>query len=143
MSTHTSPFEAAFADMLQAAAEHAARTVLAELRPAAQPSPLALDDLGLEPMRAYTAREAARLLGITENSIYKIDEAELPRVRRNGTAIGFLGIHIIGYMHRLPPVDVAGCVERMRARLLEQAEAARPGPVRPLRSAAPGKTRVM
>ena len=104
---------------------------------------LDLQHLGLEPLRAYRVEEAARLLGTSESAVYKIDEAELPRVRRNGSAIGFLGIHIMGYMHRLPPVNVAGCVERMRERLLEQAEAARPTAVRVLHAGRPGKTKVL
>ena len=141
-SQHTDPLGVAFKAMVQEAvaealAQHEARCAAEHRAPG-----LSIQDLGLEPLRAYPVKEAARLLGTTESAVYKIDEGELPRVRRNGTAIGFLGIHIMGYMHRLPPVDVAGCVERMRRRMMEEAERARPT-VRPLHSEKPGKTRVM
>lgn len=101
-----------------------------------------VDALGMEPLRAYTVKEAAHLLGVTVSSVYKIPETELPRVRRNGTAVGFLGINLLCYMHQMPPVDVAGLVERMRRRLLAEAETVRPT-VRAFRPPEGGKTRVM
>jgi len=105
-----------------------------------QPAEMDFAAMGLEPLRAYTVGEAAHLLGIAEGSVYKIPPNELPRVRRNGTAIGFLGINILCYMHQAEPVDVAGLLERMRRRLTEEADAARPV-VRPLNPT--GKTRVL
>ena len=137
------PISLAIAEAVKrAVAEALAQHEAARQGPPA-PDAFDLQRFGLEPLRAYRVEEAARLLGTSESAVYKIDEAELPRVRRNGSAIGFLGIHIMGYMHRLPPVDVAGCVERMRERLLEQAEAARPTAIRALHAGRPGKTKVL
>ena len=92
------------------------------------------------PLRAYSAEEVAEILGTTRiNSIYEIPASELPRVRRVGRAVGYLGINMLCYMHGLPPVDVAGAVEAFRERLLDE----RPSVVQPLRPSEPGKTRVL
>ncbi len=109
--------------------------LLSEMRPA-----LDLHELGIVPLRAYSAEEVAELLGVARtNSIYEIPETELPRVRRIGRAVGYLGINVLCYMHSLPPVDVAGAVEAFRARLLDE----RPSVVQPLRPDEPGRTRVL
>ena len=101
---------------------------------------LDLDELGIVPLRAYSAEEVAELLGVARtNSIYEIPETELPRVRRIGRAVGYLGINILCYMHSLEPVDVAGAVEAFRARLLDD----RPLALKPRQPDEPGKTRVL
>ncbi len=95
-------------------------------------------DLGIAPLRAYSAEEVAEILGTTRiNSIYEIPEDELPRVRRIGRAVGFLGINILCYMHSLPPVDVAGAIEEYRERLMRDR-----ANIRPLRAQSEGKTRI-
>ena len=101
---------------------------------------LDLNDLGIAPLRAYSAEEVAEILGTTRtNSIYEIPERDLPRVRRVGRTVGYLGINVLCYMHGLKPVDVAGAVEQFRARLLDE----RPSSVRPLYPDQQGKTRVL
>ncbi len=101
---------------------------------------LNLNDLGIAPLRAYSAEEVAEILGTTRiNSIYEIPERELPRVRRVGRAVGYLGINVLCYMHGLKPVDVAGAIEQFRARLLDE----RPSSVKPLHPDERGKTRVL
>ena len=101
---------------------------------------LDLNDLGIAPLRAYSAEEVAEILGTTRtNSIYEIPERDLPRVRRVGRTVGYLGINVLCDMHGLQPVAVAGAVERFRARLLDE----RPSSVRPLHPDQQGKTRVL
>ena len=96
--------------------------------------------LGLDPLRAYSAKEVAEMLGTTRvASVYEIPENELPRVKRIGSTVGFLGINVLCYMHSLDPMDVAGAVERYRERLLDE----RPRAVQPLHPQQPGKTRVL
>lgn len=90
-------------------------------------------------MRVYSAKEVAKLLGIKRvASVYEIPEDELPRVKRVGTTVGYLGINVAAYMHGLPPVDVAAAVEAYRQRLMQD----RPN-VRPIRPAEGGKTRIL
>ena len=106
----------------------------------AHPAPLDLPALGLDLFRAYSAKEVAQLLGIKwVASVYEIPDDELPRVRRIGKKVGFLGINVLCYMHALEPVDVAGALERYRERLLDE----RPAAVQPLHPQQPGKTRVL
>jgi len=100
---------------------------------------------GIEPMRVYTAEEVAELLRTgmdgreraSIESVYRIDRRDLPRVRRIGTKIGFLGINILCYMHGLEPVDMEHIIEQYRARLMDE----RPK-VKPLRRDA-GETRLL
>ncbi len=118
-------------DIIAGVAEH----LLSEMRPT-----LDLHELGIVPLRAYSAEEVAELLGVARtNSIYEIPETELPRVRRIGRAVGYLGINILCYMHSLPPVDIAGAVEAFRERLLDE----RRSVVKPFRPNEPGKTRML
>ena len=103
-------------------------------------APLDLSAMGLDPLRAYSAKEVAEMLGTSRvASVYEIPEDELPRVRRIGSAVGFLGINVLCYMHSLEPIDVAGALERYRERLLDE----RPAAVQPLHPKEPGKTRVL
>ncbi len=81
--------------------------------------------------------EAVRLARVA--SVYEIPEDELPRVRRIGSKVGFLGINVLCYMHALEPVDVADAVERYRQKLLDE----RPASVQPLHPKQPGKTCVL
>ncbi len=93
--------------------------------------------LGLDPLRAYTAKEVAQMLGTDRvASVYEIPDDELPRVRRIGASVGFLGINVLCYMHRLPPVDVARAIDEYRSRLMQD----RPT-VRPIRAGGP--TRIL
>ena len=123
----------------EALAEHEAG------RPAAPQVDGTLDlmQMGLEPMRVYTPEEVAQLIGTTRvQSVREIPESELPRVRRIGSNIGYLGLNVLCYIHGLPPVDMEVAIENYRQRL----EADRPN-VRPLHSTSGadtnGKTRVM
>ena len=96
---------------------------------------------GIEPMRVYTAEEVAELLRTgmdgRENtntaSVYRIDKRDLPRVKRIGTKIGFLGINVLCYMHGLEPIDMERVIEDYRARLMND----RPK-VKPLRNSTAG-----
>ena len=113
--------------------------VAARLQGAHRQSAEDLEALGIEPMRAYSARETARLLGTRRvASVYEIPEDELPRVRRIGSGVGFLGINILCYMHGLPPLDMEAAIEQYRQHLIQD----RPT-VRALRPSEPGKTRVL
>ncbi len=113
--------------------------VVEHLKQTPGPSPLDLASLGLEPLRAYSAKEVAKLLGTARvASVYEIPEDELPRVRRIGSAVGFLGINVVAYMHGLAPVDVAAAVEQYRDRLMHD----RPT-VRALHTPTDGKTRIL
>ena len=96
-------------------------------------------DLGLEPLRVYTAKEVARLLGTTRvASIYEIPEEELPRARRIGSGVGFLGLNVLCYVQGRPPVDLDALIDRYRDRLMQDRH---PTAVRPLHEN--GKTRVL
>lgn len=98
-----------------------------------------IEGLGVEPLRAYKAEEVARMLGTKRvASVYEIPEEQLPRVRRIGSSIGYLGINVLAYMHGLPPVDVEAMVESYRKRIMDD----RPK-VLPLRSDAGGRTRLL
>ena len=134
--TAPEPFAAYFEEMKQAIIAGVTERLLSEL----QRPTLDLHELGIMPLRAYSAEEVAEILGTTRiNSIYEIPERELPRVRRVGRAVGYLGINVLCYMHGLKPVDVAGAIEQFRARLLDE----RPSSVKPLHPDERGKTRVL
>ena len=95
--------------------------------------------LGIDPLHAYKAKEVAKMLGTKRVAdVYGISEDELPRVRRGGTAFGYLGINILCYMHRLPPVDIAASIERHRRQLLDE----RPVAVQPMHPRNGQKTRI-
>lgn len=99
-----------------------------------------LDDpsaVGFDPMRAYTAQEVADLLSVHVNSVYLIPEDELPRVRRINKDYGYLGINVLCYMHRRPPIDLERSIEDYRSRILNDR------PVRPLNPELQEKTRVL
>jgi len=126
--------------MLAGIVERVSQQLLNQLQKVDQPAAsLPVDHLGLEPMRAYTAREVADILGIKRlASVYEIPDHLLPRVRRIGSSIGFLGINVLCYMHDLPPVNVAGVVEAYRKRLLDEKPIVRPLPI-----SKGGRTRVL
>lgn len=93
--------------------------------------------LGIEPLRTYDAKEAAHILGIKRvQSVYEIPDEDLPRVKRIGSNVGFLGINLLCYSHGLAPVDMTAAIEQFRARLMSD----RPN-VQPLRPT--GKSRVV
>lgn len=123
--------------LVERAVRNATADLAVQLRTTRPEKPL--DDLGIDPMRAYTVKEVAQMLGTKRvASVYEIPEEELPRVKRIGSHLGFLGINVLCYMHGLPPVDVAALVERYRERLIQD----RPK-VQPLRTVENGKTRVL
>lgn len=98
-----------------------------------------LDSSKLEPMKAYSAEEVAGWLGINRvESVYEIPNDELPRVRRIGRNIGYLGINVLCYMHNLPPVDIRAVTEGYRDRLMQE----RPNVI-PLHPHSEEKTRVL
>lgn len=97
------------------------------------------DALGFEPLRVYSAKDAARVLGIERiASMYEIPETDLPRVRRIGSSIGFHGINLLAYALRRPPVDVEAAFDRYRETIMKDRPA-----VRPLNQDAQGLTRVL
>lgn len=99
---------------------------LAEKIPRPQPIELSFDELGIEPLKAYTAKEAAHFIGSHQTSVYEIPEAELPKVRRVGTGVGYLGINILLYVHGLPPVDLKRRLEEYREALMRNRSAVKP-----------------
>ena len=69
-------------------------------------------------LRAYSVDEVARMLGTSRvNSVYEISEEELPRVRRIGRNVGYLGINVLAYMHGLDPVDMESHIRLYRRQL--------------------------
>ncbi len=140
LSGHTAPEPArdpiaAYVDRVK---EEIIDGVVARLQPLHSEPDLA--SLGLDPLRAYSAKEVAELLGTRRlASIYEIPEDELPRVRRIGRAVGFLGINVLCYMHGLAPVDVPGAIETFRERLMQE----RRPTVRPLHPRKEDKTRIL
>jgi hypothetical protein len=113
--------------ILEAVAERAARKVLesqAEARPVTPA--LDFDRHGIEPLRVYSVKETAHFLGTNRlASVYTIDKERLPRANGVGSAVGFLGIHILCYMADLPPVDIRSAVQDFRERLLNDRRALR------------------
>ena len=106
-----------------------AEAVAAKLRRDLERPTIALDDLGVELMRVYDVRDTARLLSCSEAAVRHIPEAELPKARRVGTGIGYLGINIMLYSHGLPPIDMTSVLEEYRRSLLRDrptVEALRP-----------------
>ena len=131
------------AAFVEAIAQRTAEIMLERLQGrGAAPAVRDLEALGMEGldlMRAYSAKEVAALLGTQRvDSVYEISEDELPRVRRVGAHIGFLGINVLCYMHGLPPVDMAAAIEAYRAKL----ENDRPT-VLPMRAGKNNMTRVL
>ena len=110
----------AFEAMMSNVVDQAAQRFLIQIQQNAQLSSSILDSDSINLMRAYTAREVAQMLGINRvASVYEIPENELPRVRRIGTSIGFLGINVLCYMHGQPPVDMGAAIEQYRDRLMK------------------------
>jgi len=110
------PFDAFFAS-LNDQLDEIKSMVTASARPA-----LPAGDLGIELGRAYSPKEVAHLLGTSRTkSVYEIPEEELPRVRRIGSGIGFLGINVLCYMHGMPPVDMQSVIEGYRETLMKSA----------------------
>lgn len=98
-----------------------------------------IDESGLDPMKVYSPQEVAELLGTNRiESVYAIPENELPRVKRIGTRIGYLGINLLCYMHNMPPVDMPAVIENYRERLMQGAPK-----VQPLHPNKPGMTKVL
>lgn len=114
------PFGSAFSHLARSIAEQVAEQVRRSLQPAVAAPALDFAALDIHPMRAYSASEVASFLGTErEQSIYEIPADLLPRVRRIGRNVGFLGINVLCYMHGLPPVDVPAAIEMFRTRVVQ------------------------
>ena len=110
----------AFETIMASIVDQAAKRILSHVQNNDQSPAQLIDCDGFDLMRAYSAKEVARLLGINRvASVYEIPENELPRVRRIGTSIGFLGINVLCYMHGQPPVDMGAAIEQYRDRLMK------------------------
>ena len=108
-------FDAFFGSLLQQMAEIKASI------DAHSSAPLLENDLGIELMRAYSAKDVAHFLGTERvQSVYEIPGAELPAVRRIGSNKGYLGINILCYMHGLKPVDMKSAIEGYRKKLMDE-----------------------
>ena len=98
-----------------------------------------LENTGLNLMKVYSPQEVCEILGTERvESIYAISQEELPRVKRLGTRIGYLGINLLCYIHNLPPIDMESVVKAYRDRLMSEAPT-----VRPINAEASGKIRVL
>lgn len=86
--------------------------------PASQSVELAFDDLGIEPMKLYTAEETAHVLGCHVTSVRQLSAAELPKQRRVGKGIGYYGINILLYQNEMPPINMTGWLEDYREALM-------------------------
>lgn len=112
----TNPFDAFIASLSEQLAE-IKLMVEASNKPDLPPN-----SLGIELGKAYTPKEVAHLLGTKRlKSIYEIPESELPRVRRIGSGVGFLGVNVLCYMHGLPPVDMDSVIEGYRDSIMQAA----------------------
>ena len=91
-------------------------------------SPITLDfeELGIEPMKCYTAKQTADFLGCHKVSVYQIPENELPKQRRAGNGVGYYGINILLYQNGLPPVDLTRRLEEFREVLMRARPAVQP-----------------
>lgn len=97
------------------------------------------DQHGIRPMRLYTAKEVADILGVKRvQSIYEISEDKLPRSQRTGTTHGYLGINVLAYIAEVPPVDVGAAVEAFREKIMADRTV-----VQPLRSEGDQRRRIM
>lgn len=92
-----------------------------------EPTELLSTHSTIELLKPYTAKEVAALLGVRRvESIYEIPLEDLPRVKRIGSSIGYLGINVLCYMLSLPPVDMQAIVEQYKAQLNEEARQINP-----------------
>ena len=110
------------ANMFEQLAERVADIVCERLEIAVQKPAYEIPELdGIDLMRAYSAKEVAYLLGTERiESVYNICETDLPRVKRIGSRIGFLGINVLCYMHGLKPVDMKSAIEHYREKLEQE-----------------------
>lgn len=89
----------------------------------------AMSDQVIAPFRAYTAREAAALLGFSKwQTIYDIPENELPKclVGPARKSIRYFGADLLAYLKGAPPIDVGVILDQLRSRI------SAPAPVRPM-----------
>ena len=128
------------ASMFEQFAERAADKLEERLRPLIEVQRAGLlQEAGIDLIKAYSPQEVAELLGTNRiESVYAIPADELPRVRRIGSRIGYLGINVLCYMHGMPPVDMEAVLESYRERLMKEAPN-----VLALKPEKPGLTRVM
>ena len=81
------------------------------------------DKSGIEPMKVYSYKSTAEILDTPIKSVYNIPEDELPRVRRAGSSVGFLGIQLLRYIHGLDPINTEKMVDELSEVVKEQLEA--------------------
>jgi hypothetical protein len=108
-------------------------SLLASKLGAAQAPPVPPMVSKLDPFKAYDAKEVAELLGLTPAAVYAIPEDRLQRVYTGstGTAVRFLGIHILYHLagRRGPSM------EELASSMASTVSSSRPSaPVRPLKS---------
>ena len=99
---------------------------IAAKMPQQDPIELSFEELGIEPMKLYTAAEVAHFLGCHKVSVYQIPEAELPKQRRAGTGVGYYGINVLLYQNGMPPVDLTKRLEEYREALMRDRPAVKP-----------------
>lgn len=112
-----------FTGFLESLIDNLATSLEERLKPhLLQPAQLLNTETTFELMKLYTAKEVAAFLGVKRiESIYEIPQGELPRVKRIGSSIGYLGINVLCYMLSLPPVDMKALVVQYKAQLEEEA----------------------
>ena len=111
-----------FTGFLESLVDNLATSLEKRLKPhLLQPAQLLSQENTIELMKPYTAKEVAAFLGVNRvESIYEIPPDELPRVKRIGSSIGYLGINVLCYMLSLPPVDMQALVLQYKAQLEEE-----------------------
>ncbi len=96
-----------------------------------------LRDHALVPWRLYTAKEVAKVMGISDKAVYAIPEVVLPRTRVGEAQSGvrYLGLYVMCYLlgGELPDVDL----------IVEEARRSIQGRARLLKMGKNGKTRVL
>lgn len=147
------PFGAAFAalagqiadQVAERSREHIAAAV-AQARKEAYADALAAAG-ELKWFKAYSTREAAELLAMHPSDVTRIPEKELPKrkIGLNRGRNGYLGIDILCYQLRRPPVDLGALVDRVGGCDIRPTNVPAPAApvVRPIRAGMPGKTRVL
>lgn len=110
--------------MFEALAERVAEKMMQRIQPLVEDLQPGLDkfenDLGIDPTRLYTQQEVADILGTSKKTVSRLTEEDLPKVRRIGSSIGYYGINVLCYIHKLPPVDTEAMTRQFRERLLNE-----------------------
>ena len=117
-------FETMISDLVKTAVFEALQN--ANLEPLSSLPVDVFESSGIKPLKVYSVAQAAEYLGISETSLHRIPEEDLPRARRSNGYMGFHGINLIAYSAGSAPINVSEYVESYRTKLQSQAPAIKP-----------------